>query len=93
MTKAQQVRELLKRGLADIDIAQRVGSPESYIRTVRQRTDARGRARNSPGDLKWRPTSNQRRRQWYVADPTWRQRKLEITARSRAKRRAEARAP
>ncbi len=90
LSKAGQIRKLLQ--FADLDIAQRVGCAESYVRTVRQRTSADGCAQHSPGDRKWHPMHWGYRRERYASDPGYRERRRNINARSAAKRRAEARA-
>jgi hypothetical protein len=90
MTKAQQIREFFKQGLADLDIAQRVGCREEYVRVVRQRTDANGKAKLRPSDMPWSSTAACYVR--YHSDDQYRMRRQASNRRWKAKRRAEARA-
>ena len=52
MSKADEVRKLLH--LPNAMVAARTGYPESYIRTVRQRTTPDGQPKESNGDRSWR---------------------------------------
>ena len=72
MTKASHIRKLLLQGHSNAEIAEAAGCQESYVRTIRQRTDAEGRPRKAPGEVAYeaseqrRADQMKRKRQWYA---------------------------
>ena len=75
MTKASHIRKLLAQGHSNAEIAEAVGCKESYVRTIRQRTDAEGRPQKAPGEVAYEASE--------VRCATQRARKMEWIARNR----------
>ena len=64
MTKADRIREVLAAspGLGTREVARQIGCGLEYVRTVKQRTDAAGKACTSRGDAAWAAKPKPRRK-------------------------------
>ena len=79
MTKAEEIRRLLKRGkLSMVEIAKVVGCRDAYVRAVKARDIHGG---ETPADKRWRSTDHYRRfRRKYLREYNAARRAREHTA-------------
>ena len=53
LSKADQIRKLLPLHLSNAEIERRTGLPQSYIRSVRQRTSSDGYPIRTAAEMEW----------------------------------------
>lgn len=93
MTKSERIRDLVKLGMTNAEIAHYVGCQQSYVRAVRQRIAGGGL---SAADRKYfaKPETLIKRRHYqaerYWSDPAFRQANLQASLNYRARKQSAA---